>query len=258
MTTTKELKIESLRLFQEYQRSGNVNLRNELVELNFGLVRKEAYFWVGKSSETYEDLLQIGSLGLLRAIEKFEPNKGYSFSSFAVPYIRGEIQHYLRDKSSSLKIPRRWVELGQQSATVTRELRGRLNRQPTDAEIAERLQISLKDWENVKLANQNREPLSLDVPLNDQEEGETSLGELVPHGDYHSFQLAQDDRMRLQSALAELEDRTREILEFVFLQDLTQKETAERLGVSVITVSRKIKKGLSCLKKLMTTEISVV
>lgn len=257
-TTPKELKIESLHLFQDYKRTGDLNLRNRLVELNFGLVKKEAYHWVSQSSESYDDLLQIGSLGLLRAIEKFEPQKGYAFSSFAVPYIRGEIQHYLRDKSAPVKIPRRWIELGQQSATITRQLRESLNRQPTDAEIAARLQIPLKDWQEIKLAHQNREPLSLDLPLSDNDEGETSLGDLVPDGDYRSFQLAQDDKLRLQIALSELEDKTREILEFVFLQDLTQKETADRLGVSVITVSRKVKKGLETLKKIMTTEISLI
>jgi RNA polymerase sigma-B factor len=257
-TTSKELKIESLRLFQEYQRTGNRGLRNQLVQLNFGLVRKEAYHWLGQSPEGYEDLLQIGSIGLLRAIERFDPGKGYAFSSFAFPYIRGEIQHYLRDKSSSIKIPRRWLELGQKSAAIIREFRERLQRQPTDAEIAQGLGISLGDWEEVKLAHQNREPLSLDVSLNDQQEGETSLGDLVPDGHYRTFELAQDDKIRLQTALSELEDKTREILEFVFLQDLTQKETAERLGVSVITVSRRVKKGLESLRKLMTTEISLV
>jgi RNA polymerase sigma-B factor len=89
--------------------------------------------------------------------------------------------------------------------------------------------------------------------MRDEEEGSTSLGDLVPDAQYQSFQLAQEDQIRLQQALHQLENRTREVLEFVFLYDLTQKETAERLGISAVTVSRRVKRGLKLLKKLMVT-----
>lgn len=90
------------------------------------------------------------------------------------------------------------------------------------------------------------------TPVRDAEEGTTSLGELVPDPKYRSFQLAQEDQIRLQQALANLEKRTRDVLEFVFLHDLTQKEVAERLDISVVTVSRRVKKGLDSLKKFMS------
>ncbi len=93
--------------------------------------------------------------------------------------------------------------------------------------------------------------MSLDAPVQDDEEGAASLGELVPDAGYRSFQLAQEDQIRLQLALGKLEDGTRKVLEFVFLHDLTQKETAERMGISSVTVSRRVKKGLTSLKKLM-------
>ncbi|MFB6275777.1 MAG: sigma-70 family RNA polymerase sigma factor, partial [Halothece sp.] len=128
--------------------------------------------------------------------------------------------------------------------------REELNRQPTEQEIATKLNISLKEWQEVKLAAKNREPLSLDMPMGSEEE-HTSLGELVPDNQYRSFQLAQEDRIRLQQSLVGLEERTRNVLEFVFLHDLTQKEAAEVLGVSVVTVSRRLKKGLKLLKNKM-------
>jgi RNA polymerase sigma-B factor len=134
---------------------------------------------------------------------------------------------------------------------ITQNLRGKFNRQPTDSEIAAALDISLAEWQEIKLAHQNREPLSLDTPIGDADECSTSLGELVPDPRYRSFQLAQEDQIRLQQALAHLEKRTRDVLEFVFLHDLTQKEVAERLDISVVTVSRRVKKGLDSLKKLM-------
>src|SRR4028118_141161 len=179
-TVTHELKHHSLQLLREYQLSGSAELRNKLVQLNLGLVRKEAHHWVNQCTESYEDLLQVGCLGLIRAIERFDLTKGHAFSSFVLPYIRGEIQHYLRDKGCSVRIPRRWLALRQQSVEITQDLRVKFNRQPTDSEVAAALDISLAEWQEINLAHQNREPLSLDTPVGDADEGTTSLGELVP------------------------------------------------------------------------------
>ncbi|CAD5936555.1 RNA polymerase sigma-B factor [Planktothrix tepida] len=242
---------ESLELLRQYQQFPSKDVRNRIVQLNIGLVRKEVHHWVNQCTESYEDLLQVGCIGLIRAIERFDLSKGHAFSSFAIPYIRGEIQHYLRDKSPSVRVPRQWLTLQRQSLKVIQQLHLELKRPPTDAEVAEVLGISVEEWNEVKLANRNRSLLSLDAPIQDEEEGTTCLGELVPDSRYRSFQLAQEDQIRLQQALAKLEDGTRKVLEFVFLYDLTQKETAERLGISSVTVSRRVKKGLSSLQKLM-------
>ncbi|BAY16272.1 RNA polymerase sigma factor SigF [Nostoc sp. HK-01] len=250
-TATNELKHEIWQLLREYKESRSENIRNQLVKLNFGLVRKEAHYWINQCRESYDDLLQVGCLGLIRAIERFEISKGHAFSSFAIPYIRGEIQHYLRDKGVTVRIPRRYLALQQQAIGVSRSLREKYNRQPTDSELAAALDITLSEWQEIKLAWINRAPLSLDVPIQDSEEGATSLGELVPDPHYRSFQLAQEDQLRLQQALFQLEKCTREVLECVFLQDLTQKQVAEHLGISVVTVSRRVKKGLDLLKHLM-------
>ncbi len=253
MTTTihQALKGDSLELLSQYQKSPNHDLRNRLVEINFGLVRKEAHHWIHQCTENYEDLLQVGCIGLIHAIERFDMAKGHAFSSFAIPYIRGEIQHYLRDKSPSVRIPRRWLALQRQAIAFSREFEPKFNRQPTDGEIAATLEIAVADWQEIKLALKNRTLLSLDAPVTDEDNGGASLGDLVPDHRYRSFQLAQEDQIRLQQCLAGLEKRTRQILEFVFLYDLTQKETAERLGISAVTVSRRLKTGLSSLQKLM-------
>jgi RNA polymerase sigma-B factor len=252
-TATNELKQEIWQLLREYQKDQSAEVRNQLVQLNFGLVRKEAHYWINQCQESYEDLLQVGCLGLIRAIERFEITKGHAFSSFAMPYIRGEIQHYLRDKGVTVRIPRRWLALQQQAVSVSRVLREKHNRQPHDSEIAKALEISVEEWQEIKLAWINRAPLSLDTPVQDNDEGSASLGELVPDHHYRSFQLAQEDQIRLQQCLLQLEKRTRDVLEFVFLHDLTQKQVAERLGISVVTVSRQVKKGLDSMKKLMGT-----
>jgi RNA polymerase sigma-B factor len=253
ITISQDVKEKNQVLFAKYQQTKNLQVRNQIMELNLGLVRKEALHWVNQCSESYDDLLQVGYLGLIRAIERFDSEKGNAFSSFATPYIRGEIQHYLRDKGHSIRIPRRYLELKTQGNKIVRQLRNELNRQPTDSEIAKKLGVSFEQWQDVKLAHQNREPVSLDITTGDQD-NKNKLQDLVPDHKYQSFQLAQEDRHRLHNALLQLEDRTREVLEFVFLQDLTQKETAEKLGLSIITVSRRVKKGINKMKNIIKQE----
>ncbi len=254
MTTVLEcdLKHQSLQLLREYQQTGKAGLRNQIVELNLGLVRKEAHFWVNQCQETYDDLLQVGSIGLINAIDKFEIEKGCAFSTFAVPYIRGEIQHYLRDKSSVLRMPRRWFAIVQQAGTITKDLQAKYQRQPTEAEVALALEIPIEQWQEIQLAYQNRQPVSLDCPVGGDEEAH-SLVDILPDRHYQSFQLSQEDRLRVQQSLVALEQHTRQILEFVFLHDLTQKQVAERMDISVITVSRHVKKGLNRLKVLLVS-----
>lgn len=251
VTDATELKRESLQLLRDYHSHPRTTVRNQLVQMNLGLVRKEAHRFVHQSTESFEDLMQVGCLGLIRAIERFEPTKGKAFSSFAIPYIRGEIQHYLRDKSPQVRIPRRWQDLQRQAATLTHQIQDELQRPPTDSEVAQALCISEPEWQQVKLAARNRSLLSLDAPVQQAESESTSLGDMIVDRRYRSFQLVQEDQIRLQQALANLEERTSQVLEFVFFHDLTQKETAERLGISAVTVSRQVKKGITALRQLL-------
>lgn len=250
-SSNQALKSQSLEVLTNYQKNRSPQLRNRLVHMNIGLVRREAHRWLHSSGETFDDLMQVGSLGLIRAVERFDLQKGYAFSSFAIPYIRGEIQHYLRDKGTVVRIPRRWQALQNQSAKAIRQLQEDLNRRPSDQEVADQLEITVEEWQQVRIASSNRSLLSLDAPIKESDSSASSLGDLLPDSQYRSFQLAQEDRLRLQQALLQLEKRTREVVEFVFLQDLTQKETAERLGISSVTVSRQVKKGLKHLQVIM-------
>jgi RNA polymerase sigma-B factor len=246
------LKLSTIELLSQYRRTGEVYFRNQILELNVGLVRKEASHWSQMGAESFEDLLQVGCLGMIRAIERFDLDKGHAFSSFAIPYIRGEIRHYLRDKGHSMRIPRRWLEIGQQSVGIKRDFLARFDRQPTDQELANLLTISGKEWQEIKMALQNRDPLSLDMAVSNDEDGLTSLGDMVVDPNYRSFQLAQEDKIRLHHALIQLEESTRQVLEFVFLKDLTQRETAEQLNISVVTVSRRVKSGITRLKESLS------
>jgi len=248
-------KQETLEILQAYRANPSIKLRNQLVNLNIGLVRREAYHWKNQCQESFEDLMQVGSIGLINAIERFDVSKGNAFSSFAVPYIKGEIQHYLRDKSPTVRMPRAWLTTYNQGCKIIRNKRTETGREPSSQEVANELGITISEWYDIKLACQNRSPISLDTPVDQSEDSSTSIGDLVTDQKYQSFQLAQEDDIRLQQALDLLEDRTREVVEFVFLKEFTHREVAETLGISAVTVSRQLKKGLIALKKILATPI---
>jgi RNA polymerase sigma-B factor len=238
------IRLDSLELLVAYQQNPSVKLRNQLVRLNAGLVRKIAHRIRHQCAEPYEDLEQIGYLGLIRAIERFNPSQGCAFSSFAVPYIRGEMLHFLRDRSSSVKVPRRWQDLQKEGQKVRIELAKKLGRQPQDAEIAQEMGISSQEWREIKLAVRNRLPLSLDATVSQQMDSPLTLGDTLPDMHYQALQRLEEDRQQLQYALSQLEDKTRAAIESVFFSDLSRKEVAEQIGVSPMTVTRRIQRGI--------------
>lgn len=233
-----------MELLVSYYQKPTVAVRNQLVKLNAGLVRKIAHRVSHQCAEPYEDLEQIGYLGLIRAIERFNPYQGCAFSSFAVPYIRGEMLHFLRDRGSAVKIPRRWQDLQKEGQKKREELTKELGHQPNDIELAAALNISVQEWREVKLASKNRSLLSLDATVCQQVDSTVTLGDMLPDVHYQTLQSLEEDQQQLQRALSQLEDKTRAAIEFVFFSDLSRKEVAERIGVSPMTVTRRIQRGL--------------
>ncbi|MGA1622935.1 MAG: sigma-70 family RNA polymerase sigma factor, partial [Synechocystis sp.] len=162
MMTASYSPIRCLELLSRYAQQPSITLRNELVKMNTGLVRRVAHQLSRQCVEPYEDLEQVGFLGLIRAIERFEPKQGTAFSSFAIPYIRGEMLHYLRDKSSVLRIPRRWQELHSKGKSVSKQLARQLERPPTAQEIANALSIPIAEWQECQSIFKQRFLVSLD------------------------------------------------------------------------------------------------
>lgn len=243
-TQTSELRSHGMELLMEYKQHPSISLRNRLVRLNAGLVRKVAHRVSHQCPEPYEDLEQIGFIGLIRAIERFDPSQGCAFSSFAVPYIRGEMLHFLRDRGSTVKIPRRWQELQKEAQRIQMEWVRSLGRTPNDGEIAAALGIEIAEWREVKMAHKNRLPLSLDATVSHQADSSITLGETLPDHHYQFLQLLEEDRHQIQRALSQLESKTRTIIEFVFFNGLSRKEVAEKIGVSPMTVTRRIQRGI--------------
>lgn len=244
----------AMALLIAYHQKPSVKVRNQLVKMNAGLVRKIAHRISHQCSEPYEDLEQIGYLGLIRAIERFDPSQGCAFSSFAVPYIRGEMLHFLRDRSGTVKIPRRWQQLSKEGQKIREALLVQ-GHQPSDSDIATELGVSVNEWRECKLASKNRMPLSLDATVSHQVDSTMTLGDTLPDMHDQVLQALEEDRQQLQRAMNQLEDKTRQAIEFVFIRDLSRKEVAERIGVSPMTVTRRIHRGIQQMVLMMHPQV---
>lgn len=255
VATHSSIHSDGMQLLISYYQNPSIALRNRLVKLHTGLVRKMAHHFSRQCTEPYDDLEQIGYLGLIRAIERFNPNQGYAFSSFAVPYIRGEILHFLRDRSSLVKIPRRWHELHQQGQKARKELTLVLGRCPTDTEIAQKLGVSVQEWRESSLAAQNRILLSLDTTVIQHVERPITLGEALPDTHSTARQQQEEERQQLQGAISQLEEKTRTAVECVFLKEFSRKEAAKRIGTSPMTVTRYLQRGKKQLVSLLQPHV---
>ncbi|MBF1989692.1 RNA polymerase sigma factor SigF [Fischerella thermalis] len=253
-TSQSSMRSDGMELLRLYHQNPSIELRNQLVKLNTGLVRKMAHKFSHQCNEPYEDLEQIGYFGLIRAIERFDPSQGYAFSSFAVPYIRGEMLHFLRDRSTLLKIPRRWQELYNEGQKVRKQLAEILGRPPKDIEIAKQLKVSVQEWQETKLAAQNRMPLSLDATVVNYIDCQITLGEALPCPRSGAQQLQHEERQQLQGAISMLEEKPRMAVELVFLKELSRKDAAKKIGTSPMTVTRYLQKGIQDLMSMLQTQ----
>ncbi len=242
----------TLELLVAYRCQPSLARRNQIVELNLGLVRKVAHQLSHQCSEPYDDLAQTGYLGLIRAVERFDPQQGCAFSSFALPYIRGAMLHYLRDRGSSVRLPRYWHELQARGRREQRRLAALLGRQPSEREVAAALEISLSEWRECQAATRNCQPLSLDVRLQ-REDAETvgTLAEALP--DRRPLLQQQETQLLLDGALGQLEGKLRVAVDCVYRQDWSRQETAAAIGVSPMTVTRYLNQGLDRLSELLAT-----
>lgn len=251
MATQSPSHSHSMELLIAYYKNPSIKVRNQLVELNTGLVRKIAHRVSHQCAEPYEDLEQMGFLGLIRAIERFNPYQGCAFSSFAVPYIRGEMLHFLRDKSAVVKVPRRWQELQQEGQKTRKELTAKLGRSPKEVEIAEALKVSIQEWRESQLVTQNCRTVSLDAVVFQQADFQVTLEETLPDPRYQVFREQQEDWQQLEGAMSQLEEKTRTAIELVCLSELPRKDAAQQIGVSPMTITRRLQRGIDQLVSVL-------
>jgi RNA polymerase sigma-B factor len=228
----------------ERARQGDQAAREQLVQRFLPLARQLARRYQ-RGGELLDDLNQVASLGLLKAIDRFDPDRQTAFSSFAVPTILGELKRHFRDKGWSVRVPRDLQELAVRLEPVSEELSRELGRPPTPAEIAARTGTTVEQVLEAREAAGAYRAVSLDRPREDDEEGD---GAIVLGGEDPGFAVAEDSAT-VQRLMRVLSDRERDVLRLRFEQDLTQAEIGHRIGVSQMHVSRIIRQAVAKLRE---------
>jgi RNA polymerase sigma-B factor len=232
-------------LLLRYHRDGDLAAREELVTRLIPLARELAQRY-SYTDESLDDLLQVASLGLLKAIDRFEPGRGSKFTSYAAPTILGELKRHFRDKGWALHVPRDLQERALAVSHAREELSKQLRRSPTVKEIAMALGRSTEDVLEATEAAGSYQASSLDAPVSREDGEETPLVDTLG-GEDSSLSLV-GSRDAISRSWEELSEIEREVLRLRFTEDLTQREIGERVGYSQMHVSRLLRRALNRLE----------
>jgi RNA polymerase sigma-B factor len=234
-------------LFVRWQQHSDRPARDELVQRFLPLARKLARRYSG-AREPFDDLLQVASLGLVKAIDRYDLERGTAFSSFAVPTILGELKRYFRDLGWAVHVPRGAQERAVKVEEAQQLLSGRLNRAPTVPELAQYLEFDIEDVLDALETSRAHHASSLDAPYDD---GEGESGTMVESfGDLDPSLQSADDRVTITAAAWQLPQREREVLALRFVHDLTQTQIADQIGVSQMQVSRILRRAITHLTEI--------
>lgn len=241
---------------KEFQETRNDDVQLKLVKHYEALVRSLSRKF-SKGREHDEDLFQVGMVGLLAALQRFDGEFGRNFESFAVPTIVGEIKRFIRDKTWSVHVPRRIKELGPKIKKAVDTLTSELQRSPQLHEISDFLNVSEEEILETMEMSKSYQALSVNRALEaDQEGGEVTLLDLVGKEDSGYEQT--DQQMLLEKAFQVLNEREKLILQYTYYDNYSQKEAGERLGISQMHVSRLQRRALEKLRESIRVEPSEI
>ena len=245
---------EQRELFARWQQDRDHAARDELVDRFLPLARKLARRYTG-AHEPFEDLLQVASYGLLKALDRFDLDRGNAFSSFAVPTIVGELKRYFRDLGWSAHVPRGAQELALKVQPAQDKLTTKTGRSPTVAELAQYLELSIEDVLEGLEAAAAHHSSSLDAPLDDDDGESWTVVDSFGQEDA-GFQLV-EDVATVADAMQMLSERDRRVLHLRFFEDRTQSEIAQQIGVSQMQISRILRRAIARLSELTLSETPV-
>ncbi len=228
-------------------------IRNDLISKNLYIAEILAKKYSNRGIE-YDDLYQIASLGLILALDRFNADRGFEFSSFATPTITGEIKRYFRDKGWVIRVPRRIQELSKRINNAKNDLSQSLQKTPTIDEIADFLNVSSEEVIEAMDASQVYSPQSIDKNLDfSSEEREVSFADLIGEED-KNYQIVEDMAF-IKEAMENFDDLERKIVVYRYFDKMTQGEIAEKLNVSQMTVSRLEKKVIDKFRKELNVTV---
>lgn len=238
-------------LVMRYLESPRPDLKDLIMVQYASLVERVARRFSG--IEPMDDLVQVGFIGLLNALSKFDPTAGVRFNTYATYLVAGEIKHYLRDRSQTIRQPAWLQELRQKITRSQGALQGQLGRAPSVREIAENLGLTESCVQEVFAANELLKVGSLDAAIQGDDDGTTEV-ERLDAADFCPEQLGLEDRLLLEHAMKELRDLERQVLVLFHFEAQNQTEIASQLNISCNYVSHILRQSLSKLRKVLTTE----
>ena len=250
-----ERRAEVADLFREYRRTGDRAIRNRLVEEHLSVPDYYVRRYSGRGVER-DDLRQVALLTMLRSIDRFDPDLGIEFGTFASRTIEGELKRYFRDRTWAVKPPRRAQELHLELRRAEEELTQRLGRSPTVAELADELDESVDHVLEALEAGVAHRASSLDQPTRDDGDDQAPRSERLVASTEPGFDRV-DQRMLVVELVEQLPEREREIIALRFFEGMSQPEIAERIGVSQSYLSRLLRKTLLHLRELLEDDVDL-
>lgn len=226
-------------------------LRNFVVAACLDFVKKIAHGLARRSTDPIEDLIQVGSVGLLKAIENYDTGHGTSFKTYSTYLITGEIRHYLRDKIAMIRAPRELQELSYRVNMIVQKLTFDNERAPSDLEVANELSISVKRIDEVNEIDRRKNVVSLDNSTSENLDNDQPLVEKLIDDNYQEQINRQEMKILLSEAINILDDELKNIIQMSFFEDMSQQQIADTMGVSQMQISRKIKKALNKLYEVI-------
>ncbi len=227
-------------------------LQNLIVVATMPLVKKIACSLARRSTDPVDDLIQVGSLGLIKAIEFYNPEISTKFKTYASYLITGEIRHYLRDKASMIKAPREIQELAFRINNYIKQLIETSGDEPTTEEVAKAMDVSVQKVNIAIEVDRRKSTISLDQTLGSTDDDNMSLADKIPAGDYQEFLNSYEEKIMLSKAIEKLPPELKSVIELNYYEDLNQRQIAEKLNISQMQVSRRLKKALAAMYEIIT------
>lgn len=227
-------------------------LQTKIVDATMPLVKKIAGSLARRSTDPLDDLIQVGSLGLIKAIDFYNPDISTKFKTYASYLITGEIRHYLRDKASMIKAPREIQELAFRINNYIKQLVELSGDEPTNEEVAKAMDIPVQKVNIAIEVDRRKSTISLDQTFSSSDDDNLSLADKIPFGDYQEFLNSYEEKIMLSKAIEKLPEELKSVIKLNYYEDLNQRQIAEKLGISQMQVSRRLKKALATMNEIIT------
>ena len=228
------------------------HLQNIIVVATMPLVKKIARGVARRNTDPIEDIIQVGSVGLVKAIRLYNPEVSENFRTYATYLITGEIRHYLRDKVAMIKAPREIYELAYRVNKLMEKLKDERGNEPSEAVLAEELGTSVGKIKEVIDVERRKQTISLDQCISTGSDESLSLFDKIADDNHYNLESFQEDKILIADAIKKLDVKLQEVVVMNYFEDLSQTQIAAKLGISQMQVSRRLKKALNVLLDILS------